>query len=80
MSQEEINYEQSKIAQLREQSRNLILPRRSITYQFQNMRSGNRDIARELAIRRKARKKIGVEIKKSNDRIISLRAALLGGI
>ena len=78
MSEEEINYEQNKIVQLRQQSRGLILPRRSIAYQFQNMRYGNRDTSQQIAVRRKARKKIGTEIKKSRDRLTSLRSALLG--
>jgi hypothetical protein len=78
MSQAEIDNEINKIAQLRQQSKNLILPRRSIAYQFVNMRSGNRNITQELAIRRKQRKKIDTQINTSQNRIISLREALLG--
>lgn len=72
MSQEEIDYENNKIAQLRQQSKNLVMPRRSIAYQFKNMRYGNRNIVQELAIRRKQRKKIDSQINESKKRIILL--------
>jgi hypothetical protein len=55
---------EDKIIQLRKQSRDLILPRRSIAFQFQNMRWGNRNIIQQLAIRRKERKKIAIQISK----------------
>jgi len=78
MIQTEIDNEQSKIIQLRQQSKNLIIPRRSINYQWANMRFGNRNIVQKLAIKRKERKKIGTQINTSQNRIIYLRELLLG--
>ncbi len=78
MTEQEILNEQNKIKAFKIQSRNLILPQRTISYQFQNMRNGNRNITQQIAIRRKQRKGIRCEIKKSEARIISLRDALLG--
>jgi hypothetical protein len=76
-TEQDIVNENNRIIQLRKQSRNLILPRRSIAYQFANMKYGNRNTVQELAIRRKERKNMGVQIKQSQNRITSLREALL---
>ena len=78
MIQTEIDNEQNRIIQLRQQSKNLIIPRRSINYQWANMRFGNRNIVQQLAIKRKERKKIDTQIKSSQVRVSSLRQALLG--
>ena len=78
MSEKEIKELDDGISQLRNQYKNLTMPRRSIAYQFANMRYGNRDVARELAIRRKEKFRINSKITASKNRIISLREAMLG--
>jgi hypothetical protein len=77
MSEREITELENNIVSLRQQSKSLTMPRRSIAYQFQNMRNGNRDVARELAIRRKEKLKISNKVLASRNKIVSLRETLL---
>ena len=75
---EEIAKEQATISALRQQIRNISLPRRTIAYQFQNMRGGNRNMAQRRVITQREKVKLNQSIASSNRRIITLREALLG--
>ena len=66
---EEIIKEQSKINLLRSEANNLFLPRKSIAFQLQNMRFGNRNQTQRAAIVKTRRRNIGHEILTSRKRI-----------
>ena len=68
--------EENTIANLREEGRRLTVPRKTINWQHQNARRGNRNSVQALLITKKARKGVGDKIRASENKIISLRDAL----
>lgn len=78
MIEDDIKDEEQRIKQLSQNFKQLILPRRSISFQFQNMRTGNRDFTKRRLLIQQQRRIINHEIDKSKRRLVSLREAFLG--
>ena len=74
--EEDIAFEEGNIKRLHEEGRRLIIPRRSISWQFKNI-SGARNITKNVLITRRNRRAISTRIDASRLRIASLREALL---
>lgn len=78
MTEAQIISEQNNIGKLRQESKQLILPRRSIAYQFQYLRNGNRNFVQRRLINQRQRRIIRHKIEDSQKKVISLREVLLG--
>ena len=73
--QEDILTEEGSIQRLREEGRKLIIPRRSINWQFRNIGQTS-NIHQNVLITRKLRKAINMRIQTSQQKIASLREAI----
>lgn len=74
---EEILKEESLVGQLRNEARRLVAPRKSINFQFQNLRYGNRNQTQRAVITRRKRQKVLRRIASSQERIDLLRQTLI---
>ena len=72
----EIANEELNINSLREQAKKLTVPRRSINYQFQNLRYGNRNQTQKVFLNRQEKRKVNKQIASSQSKIVSLREAM----
>lgn len=77
--EDEIALEESAIANLQRELKQIRIPRRTINWQFQNGRVGvSRGIKRNVLIVKKQRRQVLSNIQGRGRRIISLRQAIFG--
>jgi len=67
---------ESNIAKLKAEARKIFIPRKSINFQFQNLRYGNRNQTQRTVIKKARRRRIKQDIASSEGRLISLREIL----
>ena len=77
--EEQIAAEQSIITSLRNRLKNIRLPARTINWQHRNLGKVRNDVQQRLAYK-KQKAQVNSEIKASQNKIISLREALFGGL
>ena len=68
---------ESNIAYLKAEARKIFIPRKSINFQFQNLRYGNRNQMQQAIMKKARRRSINQKIASSKSRLISLREILL---
>ena len=76
----EIAKEEGVIKQLQTSSKKLVIPRRTINWQFKNARYGNRNPVSQRLIIKNQRRIIGQKVGASQSRIVSLRTQLLNSL
>ena len=82
VSEIDIINEEANISNLQEQAKRLSLPKKTISYQHQNLRYGNRRTAQQSAISKNKKRSIYKAIETSQNNIVSLRELItksLGG-
>lgn len=70
--------EQENIRRLQRQLGTLTIPKKDINWQFRNARYGSRNIPQNISLTRRARRQVRTQIATSQNKILSLRQAILG--
>lgn len=76
VTQTDIDLEEANLLSLKQKAREICIPRKTISYQFSNMRYGNRRQVQKKAVSRRDRRALAGQIVGSQSKIETLKKAL----